>query len=138
MVRVMTCPEAVFWDPSFEVGDAVIDGQHRHIVELINALHTSADGDGASTADVLLDHIGRFLQNHFETEEVLLQKFAYGDLERHTAEHHRLLARIGQTADLIRNGRETNERLATIIWSWLHDHTATWDQEYASALHTRR
>jgi hemerythrin len=37
MVRAMTWSEAMFCNPSFEVGDAVIDGQHRHIVELINA-----------------------------------------------------------------------------------------------------
>jgi hypothetical protein len=55
---------------------------------------------------------GRFLQNHFETDEVFLRKFAYAEFERHAAEHRSLLARM------IRDGRETNERLATTMWSW--------------------
>ena len=133
----MAAELALIWDPSFGVGDAVIDAQHRHIVELINALYQAAGGEGCSTADVVVDHIGRFLQHHFETEEAFLRNRAYADLERHVAEHHALLSRINRAADQVRAGEQTDERFAGTVWSSLHEHTVTWDREYAKVLSNR-
>jgi hemerythrin len=134
----MTCPQGIFWSPSLEVGNAVLDSQHRHIVELINALYAASAGEGLETADVLIDHIGRFVQHHFEVEEAMLRKLGYRELEEHSAEHRRLLDCLRGAAGSVRSGRDTGEGLATAIWSWLHEHTATWDQDYADVLGSRR
>ena len=133
----MTSTTATLWDASFEVGDPVLDAQHRHIVDLINALNRAADGDGLQTADLLVDYIGRFMQVHFETEEAVLRRIGFDELPKHAAEHRRLLTEVAATADLVRAGQQTDSQFAGVLWSWLHDHTATWDQRYAAVLRCR-
>jgi hemerythrin len=133
----MATRTTTLWDVSFEVGDPVLDAQHRHIVDLINALNQAADGEGSQTADLLVDYIGRFMQVHFETEEAVLRRIEFSELSLHAAEHQRLLAEITTNAELVRTGKQTDERFARVLWLWLHEHTATWDQRYAIALRSR-
>ena len=133
----MTSTTATLWDSSFEVGDPVLDAQHRHIVDLINALNQAADGEGSQTADLLVDYIGRFMQVHFETEEAVLVRIGFSELPKHAAEHQRLLDEVAATAALVRAGKETDGRFAGVLWSWLHEHTATWDQQYAIVLRSQ-
>jgi hemerythrin len=133
----MASVTTTLWDPSFEVGDPVLDAQHRHIVDLINALNLAADGEGLQTADLLVDYIGRFMRVHFETEEAVMGRIGFSELPKHAAEHQRLLAEVASNADLVRAGKVTDERFAGVLWSWLHEHTATWDQQYARVLRSR-
>lgn len=41
------------WDGSLELGDAMIDRQHRRLVELINAVHEVSQASEHSDADVM-------------------------------------------------------------------------------------
>jgi hemerythrin len=130
---------ALVWDNSLEVGDAILDAQHRHLVDLINALYRATQGDGLATADIVVNYIGRFLEQHFETEESLLRRAAYIGLEQHAAEHRKLLAQVREAAHSIRSGDKMDaERFATVTWTCLHEHTTSWDQEYAKVLRRRR
>ena len=119
------------------VGNPVIDAQHRHIIDLINALHAAADGEGLETADTLIRHIERFLRHHFETEETLFNKIPYEQTADHRAEHQRLLDQVGQVAlDAERTGRNKTDLYARQLWSLIHDHTVLWDRSYIPALHS--
>lgn len=128
-------PPAIVWDKSIEVGDAILDAQHRHIVDLMNALYNAADGEGLATADAVVHHVVRFLQHHFDTEEAILRQIGYPDVDRHAAEHRRLMARIADAARSADDGSPpSSDRLAVSVWSWMHEHTSTWDQGYATVL----
>ena len=129
---------AIVWDKSIEVGDAILDAQHRHIVDLMNALHNAAAGEGLDTADVVLHHVVRFLQHHFETEEAVMNQIGYPEAEEHAAEHRRLLAQIADGARSVEaEGQPDANRLGVTVWSWMHEHTSTWDQRYAEMLRVR-
>jgi hemerythrin len=126
---------AIIWEKRYEVGHPILDAQHRHLIDLINALHSAAQGEGLMTVDAVLPHFVRFLQDHFETEEAILRQVAYSGVERH-ANEHRALTR--QVADAIESAQDSQTadpvRFAAAIWSRLHYHTMTWDQEYAPLL----
>lgn len=126
----------IVWDEQYGVGHPILDAQHRHIIDLINALHNAAAGEGLATVDAVLPHFVRFLENHFETEEVILRQVAYPSVEEHAAAHRTLVHQLTRAAEAAaQDGHTANSmRFAATIWSWLHEHTVSMDQEFAPML----
>ena len=126
----------IVWDKSYEVGHPILDAQHRHIVDLVNALQNAAHGEGLGTVGAVLPYFVRFLENHFETEEAILRQVSYPGVEKHAAEHLALLTQVTQSRQkTAQDGHETDPvRFAATIWAWVHEHTATSDREYAPML----
>ena len=90
---------AIVWDKRYEVGHPILDAQHRHIMDLINALHNAAEGEGLATVDVVLPHFVRFIENHFETEEAILRQVEYSGVERHAAAHRALMKQLTKAVE---------------------------------------
>ena len=130
---------AIVWEKSYEVGHPILDAQHRHIVDLINALHNAAEGEGLATVDAILPHFIRFLDNHFATEEAILRQVAYPGVEQHAGEHRALMNRVTKAVAAAEGGHGTDLVVfAATIWSLVHQHTIISDQEYAALLRTFR
>ena len=65
--------DRIDWDPSFSVGVATLDKQHRQIVDMINLLLSDLDATVRSeTISDLLTKLTTYASNHFKTEERLL------------------------------------------------------------------
>lgn len=83
------------WQEAYECGEPTIDGEHRRLFDLANALIDAfLSGKDESTAIVpayerLLEHIAR----HFADEEAILARHGFAGLERHRCAHAGLLAR---------------------------------------------
>jgi hemerythrin len=126
---------AIVWNEWMEVGDAVLDSQHRHIVDLINALHAAAEGDGLATAETVLHHVVRFMQHHFDAEEAILRKIGDPEVDKHAAEHRRLMVRIAEAAQSAQDEYQVGEDgLGETVLSWIHEHTLSWDQRSSQML----
>lgn len=54
------------WDESYSVGEAVIDRQHRGLIDLINALDDDVE------VGFVLDQLTLYVADHFRTEEELM------------------------------------------------------------------
>ncbi len=86
------------WQEAYECGEPTIDGQHRQLFDLANALidasfETKASPGGFEQAlDRLLAHIVQ----HFADEEALLAEHRYPRLQAHKAAHAKLLARAAE------------------------------------------
>ena len=134
--KVQPLPPIV-WDESVEVGHPILDKQHRHIVDLVNALHRAAQGEGLASVGLVLPYLVRFLQNHFDTEEAILRQVAYPGVERHAVEHRALLTQVTSAVAAAKDGHDTDLVVfAATIWSLVHQHTVISDQEYAPLLRT--
>lgn len=83
------------WSDAYECGEPTIDGEHRELFVLANALiDASFEKDAApepfhAALDRLLGHIER----HFADEEALLERHGYAQLDMHKRAHAGLLAR---------------------------------------------
>jgi diguanylate cyclase (GGDEF)-like protein/hemerythrin-like metal-binding protein/PAS domain S-box-containing protein len=80
------------WDPGHDSGDERLDGQHRHLFALGNALLDDAMSGGDAAAirarfSALLAHA----MAHFDDEEALLERICYADLRQHAALHRALV-----------------------------------------------
>lgn len=129
----------VVWDQEFEVGIEIIDDQHRHLVELLNATHglivvTEAREAITSVVNMLLD----YATYHFGTEESLMREHGYPLLADHQREHNAFIARaLGFERELVnRNGLPTL-KVACFLNDWLIQHILRVDAGTAAFLVTR-
>lgn len=80
------------WNPQLETGIALIDEQHRVLVNLINRL-AQQHVQGASEAEVqaILGELADYANYHFRTEEGIWHSALAGDawLEKHIETHQR-------------------------------------------------
>lgn len=69
------------WDESYSVGNAVLDAQHREVIDLINML------DDETLVEVVLEQLERYAREHFRDEERLMEEAGYPALAEHRALH---------------------------------------------------
>jgi len=128
----------IVWDPALDTGDALVDEQHRGLLELLNELDAVEDADMARIVAVL-DRLEHGLAVHFATEEQYMAQLSY-PVEA-TAAHvreHRLMAAKQSTMsiDYRRGWTAGTAPLVDYLTSWLSDHIQTQDRllvEYVRA-----
>jgi hemerythrin-like metal-binding protein/PAS domain S-box-containing protein len=127
--------ERMSWSPRHEVGIEVIDGQHRHLLELINRLQDSLRR--RTDLDELVDRLKelvRYTEHHFATEERLMDEVG-ASAERHRGEHQRLLeALMGFTARLDETAVGESSHF---LQSWLFRHIDEVDRPFGALLRSR-
>ncbi len=104
-------PNRVQWDPSFSVGHALMDEQHRQILAQCNALADLCAADGGNgPADAeftqVFERLREAARAHFAAEEALLVAGAYPDLDDYRCEieeYEFLAAEIATTENFDKN-----------------------------------
>lgn len=81
--------EPIEWTDSFSVGVALLDEQHRRLIDMLNKMieDPAADTRSETVADVLTD-MTNYAREHFKTEEDLMIKHDYPHLDGHKQQHH--------------------------------------------------
>lgn len=135
----------VVWDPTLETGDALVDSQHRELMQMFNELHAAAmDGRGEVAVEEILSRLSEYVMVHFEAERRLMlrTRFDPDKMCAHLEQHSDLTAR---TRDMILRHRAgeltTVLPLAVFLSEWLADHIRTWDKAlvaHISAVEARR
>ncbi|MEO8502000.1 MAG: bacteriohemerythrin [Vicinamibacteria bacterium] len=120
------------WREDFSVGVPEIDDQHK---ELLSAMHRLADGVQARrSADVAatLEFLARYVVEHFETEEKLMQDSSYPFFPQHVHEHRTFAGYFTKLRLEIESGGldPTYEkfRIQLLMVDWLINHTTKTDR----------
>jgi len=123
------------WDARYEVGIAVIDGQHREMVDIANRLLAGL-GAGAERDDLVetLRELVRAAEHNVATEERLMQEHGLSPAH-HAGEHARLLEAI-RRFDLKLDERGLGES-ARFLHEWLLGHIDEDDRPFAEQLRAR-
>jgi len=133
--RTGTRPGRAQWSARYEVGIDVIDGQHRHLLELINRLQ--AELDSGNDLDELVESLRelvRYTEHHFATEERLMDEVG-ASAERHRGEHQRLLESLMRfTAKL--DAVSVSES-SHFLQGWLFRHIDEVDRPFGALLRSR-
>ena len=122
------------WTPSFSVGNAVLDADHRKLIDILNQIY-DAWVSNSSTLELgrLFDELMDYTDHHFSREESKLAARDFEDLDRHHAAHERLRELVhafrsrhlaGHKADAL------TEDMAKFLKSWLMDHILEEDLKY--------
>ncbi|MBC7906235.1 MAG: hypothetical protein H7Y60_05745 [Rhodospirillaceae bacterium] len=121
----------VHWHEDFEVGHAQSDGEHRHVVDLLNELDLClASGAVAAVVDRALGRLVAAVEMHFRHEEIESIDAV------HQAEHDELLGRVLQLHDDWRAGvRMLDRQILINLARWWLTHVRAHDAGEGVLIH---
>lgn len=112
------------WRPEFETGIGEVDGEHRELVGLINALHQGiGEKADSETISAFLGEVFARIAAHFALEETVMRKHGYDEYAAHKAEHERLLDEIRDIMDAHEAGSaDYGAALSAKVRDWFINH----------------
>jgi hemerythrin len=118
------------WSPAFSIGLKKIDQQHKSLVQAVNALHEALHAEnGAEDLGWILNFLANYTAEHFQTEEALMDAFAFPDQEEHIRIHKELLGQVGAFIGRYQSGKEDiSQELLDFLKQWLVVHIGQEDR----------
>jgi len=134
--------DLIVWNEKLVTGIGKIDEQHQILVNLFNEANIKLTTTNNNA--VFLEEITRNLLSyalyHFETEEVLMQKYNYieesvEEADAHIREHRSFSAKVVAVRNEIKTGvLISREDLLSFLNSWLINHILNTDKALAAFL----
>ena len=113
-----------------------IDNQHRELLARGNAVLFPETGTSSDT-DILeaLNFLVKYVNTHFDAEELLMESYGFDRLESHRKQHQRLRREVEGLADRAQQ-QNSVKGLAGELYYLLHDwfiyHINEWDKAMAA------
>lgn len=122
------------WSPSYSIGNAEIDAQHKRLFELAAEMHAAmAAGKGKQVLTQTLASLIAYIKIHFASEEKLMQKYNYPEYPAHKALHDKLTAQVVAFQNDFNAGRSLMTiDLMQFLKNWLSHHIGKVDQQVAN------
>ena len=116
------------------VGHPVIDSDHQEFVELLNQLDNANNADFPALFKALFEHT----EQHFETENQLMQVYGFPAQVEHTGEHQRVLGEFKQFQNRVDKGMVAFGRafVKERLPQWFELHISTMDNALAAHIKT--
>ncbi len=103
------------WKDAYSVGNALLDSQHKQLIELVNDVNGDAD------LGEVLDGLRQYGEAHFRAEEDLLEAARYPDLEQHREHHEAFRAWLAEVIAARRSGGD-----AAVVRRDVHHYLSIW------------
>jgi len=114
------------WNDSLRLGDAVLDEQHRRILELANAI---SDHDDRTVVQHAIMELFRHTREHFGVEEDLMRKLGYPRLEEHRKQHEALIEDLGHVAARKFEDSASIKEFKAFVHRWIVEHLLEHDRK---------
>ena len=127
--------ETVQWSEKFSVGVRELDQQHQQLIKLLNRL-ISTQGTINTHSETVSDTLmamPRYAQEHFKTEESLMETYGFPGLERQKIQHRDFRKKTVSlsTATYLGVGQIPEALLVYLADWWVH-HILEEDMAYRS------
>lgn len=118
------------WSDDLDVGNPMIDSDHRHLVALVNQLADAlSSGKAPEELARVLSELLTFTTAHFAREERLMQRIGYLEFAAHKSQHDGLLSDIAKLQRSFHRGEiALSERSSAFLCEWLLRHIRTSDK----------
>ena len=130
----------ITWKPYFDTGVAIVDEQHRGLVDILNEatpLLSDQPTDQQVNVAPLLDQLTHYTLVHFKTEDALMRN-AHMDarhLEHHRQQHSGFVDQLTvMRGKFERDGQISGTELVRFLTAWLTFHILGEDQAMARQL----
>lgn len=130
--RLRRAMSLIDWNKACSVNVAIIDRQHRKLVDAVNELHDAMTRDkGNDALPAVFNKLIRYINSHFAVEEELMLDLDYPDYYKHRAEHKECAKKI-LTAKLQFQRGELGValQLSVFLSDWLRGHMLSTDKKY--------
>lgn len=127
------------WTDDLCTGSALIDGDHRELVGLVNALfRTMESSQGNARMSRAMNDLIVYSEAHFSREEAEMERIQYVASLAHRAEHAKLLRQLVELKAMLDAGGRINvPAVSDFLSAWLRQHILTLDLKLAAALRQR-
>ncbi|MGD8908737.1 MAG: bacteriohemerythrin [Chromatiales bacterium] len=122
------------WSKNLDTGIAVIDGQHKQIVDYINQLHDAKLTQNRAVIAKVIDAMIDYTISHFGFEESLLEEAGYEFLRPHKRVHELFIKRVSEYKQRFESGENVAEELHGLLSRWLFSHILNDDAAYVPAV----
>ncbi len=125
--------ELIKWTDKYSIGIKEIDNQHKGLVIIINELFKlMSEGKAKSQLNDIFDHLTHYTKKHFSTEELVLYKYAYPELEQHKNEHKKFIKKIENfRSDFVNKKITLSLEVLNFLKDWLLNHILISDKKYS-------
>lgn len=128
--------ERISWESTYSVGSPEIDAEHKRIIEVINLLLADVDTSVRSeTMSEVLTMLTMYSVEHFRSEEGLLERLEYADLQQQKEEHRQYRRKVVALCQATMDHNESAPReLVEFIRDWWMQHILVSDAKYRTLL----
>lgn len=129
--------QRIVWDESFSVGNLLIDNQHRRLLGFCNALAECVESSGPESDfrfHEILNDLAVYAREHFTTEEKLLERLAYPELEQQRQDHFRYEEKVTEILSSATFGKLEKVALYRFLSEWWSQHILVGDMAYRDFL----
>jgi hemerythrin len=139
LARRLAARRFLTWHDSYSVGIAVLDEDHKRLLNLINQLQTASHyHTGDAYEQEALDALVDYTRGHFQREEALMAQYDFPGLATHRQQHQAMIDEVGKLVAAYRQDRDaTIERAIRYLQTWLLNHIRGSDREYTAFLNAR-
>ncbi len=122
------------WSNEYELGDEVIDFQHKKLVLLLNQLHDAIESNTQELlVAICLDELVKYTQTHFTQEESIMDEaegLTDDFIDSHKKTHRGFVNKIENFKKQYYEGKaEVSEGIITFLKDWLVNHILLTDKE---------
>lgn len=116
----------VIWNSTLETGNAIVDNDHRHLIQQVNLLgETLKNGTGKEQIATMIAFLNKYTREHFAREEQIMKNVKCPSTGQNCTAHKALTAKLdGWVARL--NASGPNTALVLEIYKesseWLRSH----------------
>ena len=94
------------WTDRFSVHVALIDQQHRKLVQMVNEFHDAIMTDKSKDSLAkLLAGLAKYAKEHFATEEKYFHQFHFSHTAEHEKEHKAFVAKVTDMSQRLEQGK---------------------------------
>ena len=129
------------WKSDYELGIQDIDLQHHYFLDLINRLSKQlGESDDLAYQDRLINELNAYARFHFISEENIMYKAGYPELQAHKRHHQQLLDRLSAKGAVLqlRLSEQNTQDIIDFLVDWFLNHTNAEDRLFADFLHRKR
>ena len=121
------------WKPELSVGDAVIDRQHRELLQRFNRLQTACQHEIEDyRVRELFDFLDNYVMEHFASEERVMYQHRYPEIMRHQQEHLELITKLRRLKRQLHEYQVSSPLvidLTQTMFRWIVEHIQSADVE---------
>lgn len=124
------------WTDDLYTRNALIDGDHGKLVELVNAFIQSMEsGQGNDRMAQAMKDLIAYTGEHFGREEAEMARIEYVAALAHRSEHTELLRQLTELKEMLDAGGRINvPAVSDFLGDWLRDHILAADMKLAAVL----
>ena len=124
------------WVDDLATGNELIDGDHRKLISMVNALFDAmAKGQANEIISRVLHNLIIYTKEHFGREEAEMQRIRYAASISHKSEHVKLIKQVIELKATLDAGERINVlTVSSFLGDWLRNHILAVDKKLAAAL----